>query len=282
MQTTGHVEVWTAEPQAFGEISLTDMACLLDERELSRSRQFRLDADCRAYLVAHALRRVALAGALGVRPQEIVFSTQPKGKTVLAWPERRELFFSLSRTRELVACALTHIAPIGIDVEPLRRGPCETEPAADKPSGQDLRLLEDFVAFTQEQRQAMSVASEPALKLFFGFYWTVLEAFWKAVGSGLSFDNPRIVLRQQSGVTEVFFDADGETTPRASVLPAQSPSGASLSVVLAASGITAARRLPLMQYNTLDFSNGWAKSLASQGFSGASRTSLPLLLSVST
>ena len=246
------VEVWTAMPQAFRDADWQTMGGLLDRRESHRSRQFVHEADRRAYVVAHLLQRLALAGALGVSPQEIAFSIQASGKPALAAPAGRQIFFSLSRTRALVACALTRAAPIGIDVEVAGKTHC------GKGAMQDVRLLEDFIAFTDEQRKVLSAASPLEEKALFCFYWTVLEAFWKAAGSGLSFTQSRIKVHQKAAVMEIFLEVQDPATPRARVLAVQSPTSAALSVVLADADTVATKVPPSIGYKTLN-ATAWLK-----------------------
>jgi phosphopantetheinyl transferase len=195
------LEVWTARPADFGDALVQDLDLLLDDSERERAARFKYEADRRAYVLAHALRRSVLARWLAIDPREIRFSQEPGGRPVLPDPGG-PLFFSHSRSRDAVACAVTRVAPVGIDVE------------AAHAAGVDEEMISRFVVpggdigLGQDERTAR-----------FYFYWTALEAFWKAQGKGLVDGNPRIECRQLAGGSfDVWLERD-EGGPRARVFP---------------------------------------------------------------
>jgi 4'-phosphopantetheinyl transferase len=169
------VEVWTARPDRLGDAACGELEGLLDPQERMRVARFRLDTDRRAFVAAHAMRRIALGLALSVDPQDLRFSTGPHGRPTLQGMDGGPPFFSLTRSRGLVALAISARGSVGIDVEPLQPG-C------------DASLLAPFMAST--------AASEG---LDFHLRWTALEAYWKARGLGLSTEHPRIGLRSVDG-----------------------------------------------------------------------------------
>jgi 4'-phosphopantetheinyl transferase len=205
------VRIWTACPADMDGLQWNQAALLLDEAEQLRSRRLRREADRRAYVLVHALRRAALACALAVEPQDIVISHDARGKPFLAGrPGEQALFFSHSRSREAVTCAVSSGGPIGIDVECLDAGLA------------DFDLLARFMALPDARRRDTDLGPDPARQFF--FYWTALEAFWKAAGTGLSDANPRIsCTRNRLGLFDVALDADGMPAPMARVIAAAAP-----------------------------------------------------------
>ncbi|WP_167772870.1 4'-phosphopantetheinyl transferase family protein [Ramlibacter humi] len=172
MQSAG-VEVWTARPAMLGCDACAAFSRLLDETELERSQRLRFDADRRAFIVAHAMRRMALAMALALDPQDLRFGTGSHGQPVLLGTGvMRAPSFSLSRTRDFVACAVSRDGPVGIDVETIR-------------DGVDASLLARYM-------QPWDAQGDEA----FYVQWTALEAYWKAQGLGLSASHPHIALRE--------------------------------------------------------------------------------------
>jgi 4'-phosphopantetheinyl transferase len=165
------VEVWTARPDGLGCGACAELAALLDPAERERAAQFRFDADRRAFVVAHAMRRIALGLALAVDPQDLRFTTGPHGQPLLLDFEDRAPSFSLTRSRGFVAFALSGEGVVGIDVEAER-------------DGADPALLEPY----------MHLQDPDGAGLDFYAQWTAIEAFWKARGLGLSAGNPRISL----------------------------------------------------------------------------------------
>lgn len=171
----GVVEVWTASPDALGCGACQAFARMLDPQERERASRLVFAPDRRAFVVAHAMRRMALGLALAVDPQELRFGSGPYGQPLLLAPGEGgdEIHFSLTRSRELVACALDRRGPVGIDVEPLL-------------GGMDADLLQPYVD---------TGARPPSDDEGFHEHWTALEAFWKARGLGLAAGQPRISLQ---------------------------------------------------------------------------------------
>lgn len=194
------VKVWSASPNDFGAAECAALAAMLDEQELGSCNRLRHDADRRAYLVAHALRRMAIGQVLDVAPAELRFGSDPHGKPYLAWPSDPGLFFSHAHAREAVACVVTRQADIGVDIEHVHEQP-------------DFSLLDRFMVLPAEDQDAPDRSSA------FFFYWTALEAFWKAHGLGLSTAHPRIRLaRAADGIHHAAFEHDSEAVLRARLL----------------------------------------------------------------
>jgi len=209
------LEVWTARPSDFNATLPHDLDWLLDDTERERAARFRRDSDRRSYVLAHALRRSVLARWLAVDPREICFSQEPGGRPVLLTPRAGALYFSHSRSGDAVACAVTRLAPVGIDVETVRAG------------GADESLIARFVvpgdgrAIAQEERAAR-----------FYFQWTALEAFWKAQGKGLADGNPRIECRRTaSGRFEAWLEGEAHE-PAARLLPIEVMDGACITLAI--------------------------------------------------
>ena len=207
------VQIWMAQPAEPDEAQWAELALLLDETEQLQARQFKMATDRRAYVLAHALRRAALARALAVAPQEIFISHEATGKPVLVGaPAKRQMFFSHSRSRGAVVFALSHAGPIGIDVASI-----DTAIA-------DFDLLAQFLALPEARRREADLGSDPAVQFF--FYWTALEAFWKAAGTGLASGNPRIRCeKNRCGTFDLLLEAGGAQRPSARVVPVNAPPG---------------------------------------------------------
>jgi phosphopantetheinyl transferase len=169
----GAVEVWTARPDELGCDACTQLMAVLDTDERERAARLRWEEDRRGFVVAHAMRRMALGLALAMDPHDLQFGTSPHGQPVLLGIDGAMPSFSLSRSRGLVAFAMGAGSTVGIDVEAMR-------------DGVDGALLAPYVAL-----------AEPGIvqtEEDFYVQWTALEAFWKARGLGLSAAHPRIRL----------------------------------------------------------------------------------------
>jgi phosphopantetheinyl transferase len=216
------VQVWMADPRCFQESHVGDLLQLLDASERERLARFRHEADARAYLLVHAMRRAAVAKALGASPGEIVFSHDRNGKPLLEGPRGREIFFSHSRRREGVACVITRAAAVGIDVESAR------EARDDEGSG--FALLAPYMVLPDAPHRAADMGSDPDRQ--FRCYWTALEAYWKAQGTGLGSSNPRALCTKNSaGEFEVGIFGD-PLSPRAHIFFLPSPNELTVAVAL--------------------------------------------------
>lgn len=165
------VEVWTARPGELGCDACDHLMAVLDTEERERAGRLHWEEDRRGFVVAHAMRRIALGLALAIDPHDLQFGTSPHGQPVLLGLDAVLPSFSLSRSRGLVAFAMGAGTTVGVDVEPMR-------------DGVDASLLAPYVAVTA----ANAVETDED----FYVQWTALEAYWKARGLGLSAVNPRV------------------------------------------------------------------------------------------
>jgi 4'-phosphopantetheinyl transferase len=186
------VDVWVAKPSNFCDAVWPVFACGLDATERVRLGKFRLERDRRSFLLLHVLKRRALAEHLELRPSHLRFGRTETGRPYLVEPANSAVGFSLSRTPDLVACAVTEGREIGIDIESCDR----LEP--------DPELLAPFI--TADTLDLLSVEDQGERRRRFGVCWTVVEAFGKALGHGLSSENPKL---------SISFGSDG----RASLAP---------------------------------------------------------------
>jgi phosphopantetheinyl transferase len=222
LNQAGDVQIWTASPDDFNDAQFSVFSALLDGTERAKSSQFRQPADRRSYVLAHALRRIALAQALQVAPAELVFASEASGKpvlTVLTAPHDPEIYFSHSHSRALVACAVTRLSPVGIDV------------ACTQDGDADLDLLAGLVELPGARQREAELGADPAAQFF--FYWTALEAFWKAAGCGLSSSNPPIRCQKApTGRFEIFLPKRA-IGPQAQVIALSAPPGCWVTLVCA-------------------------------------------------
>ena len=186
------VHVWLAEPESLlASLEPIEQALgLLDADELRRYRAFRFDRDRRVFLAAHLLMRTRLSRYAPVAPGEWEFEKNAFGRPEVAGPPsgRGALRFNVSHTDGLVACAVTRMADVGVDVEYLAR----PTPGLD--------IAERFFSPDEYAMLRKAPAAEQH-ELFFAI-WTLKEAYIKARGKGLSlpldhfaFDIDRLTFR---------------------------------------------------------------------------------------
>lgn len=215
---SSQLQAWIARTAEFDGATMRHLDWLLDDVERERAARFKHETDRNAYVLAHALRRSVLARWLAIDPREIAFSREPGGRPVLLGPRADTVYFSHSRSRDAVACAVTRIAPVGIDVETVTAGEV------------DDRLLARFVV--PDIHDSPSALTQDERASHFYFHWTALEAFWKAKGEGLAEGNPRVEFRKNAHEhLEVWLEGDPRT-PRARLFRLQHSGGACVTLAL--------------------------------------------------
>ncbi|MEO8655184.1 MAG: 4'-phosphopantetheinyl transferase superfamily protein [Ramlibacter sp.] len=216
----GEIHVWLARPDEVRDTQWGVLDALLDKQEQERAGRFKLPVDRRSYVLAHALRRRVLSQALAVEPAAIILADKAGAKPVLIEPKSQSYFFSHSRSRSLVAFAITALQPVGIDVEALQ----------DR--AVDFELLSRFVALPDAGCRTAELGPDPARQFF--YYWTALEAFWKASGSGLVSGSPRIRCAMDGrGGCELSLEGDAPDRPKARVAALEAVPGYAVALALA-------------------------------------------------
>ncbi|MCY7371821.1 MAG: 4'-phosphopantetheinyl transferase superfamily protein [Polaromonas sp.] len=221
---TPAVQLWIASPKDFSDADWQDFGELLDPQEQARADGLRRAADRQAYILAHALRRIALAEELNVRPSSLVFASEPGGRPLLLSPFCRRLGFSHAHTQDAVVFALSRDGQIGVDIE------------AHLAARADFGLLESLMLLPERSEAASGptghAASAQSDSEFF-LYWTALEAFWKAAGTGLSSANPVVRVDQtKAGLLHMRLpDSAGEPVAPW-VIPVAAPAGFSISLAV--------------------------------------------------
>lgn len=168
-----HVTIWYLDPARITATkSIETLKTWLSNIETERMKRFHHAKHQHAFLISHALKRVALANVLGLDPAELEFGLGSHGRPFLMGAAQHSLQFNLSHTDGLVALAVSLDAYVGLDVESLTRKIPETAFAARffTPPEHD-----DILAYEQTPN------SHRLLE-----YWTLKEAYIKAEGLGIS------------------------------------------------------------------------------------------------
>jgi 4'-phosphopantetheinyl transferase len=149
------------------------LATLLDDAERARHARFMFREDADIFLVAHALTRNLLGSMLGYTPESLQFAASERGRPELAGSAADSgMRFNLSHTHGLVACAITRMVDVGVDVEQCTRKVELLSVAQRVFSPLELRELHALDGAAQRER-------------FFQL-WTLKEAYVKAIGKGLA------------------------------------------------------------------------------------------------
>jgi len=171
---TTSVDIWYAFPGAIRNPELLgDYKAILSADEMTRYARFWFDRDRHLHLVAWALVRTTLSRYADVAPEAWRFRTNRWGRPEISGPaDAPPLRFNLSHTRGMVACIVADGIDVGVDVEDRRRQTQGPEIARRYFSA---REVEAFERLSEEEREVA-----------FFEYWTLKEAYIKAVGVGIS------------------------------------------------------------------------------------------------
>lgn len=171
--SSNRVAVWWLSLDEIQDMDWGKLDSLLIEEERERSERFHFDRDRLVYVAAHAACRGLLSYCLGGSPLSWRFSVEDHGKPELVCsPGQPRYRVNISHTRGLAAVALSQEHDIGVDVEWRQR---------NAPADQLARRM-----FAESERlRVEAAAGAEKLDLFLGF-WTLKEAYVKAIGKGLS------------------------------------------------------------------------------------------------
>jgi 4'-phosphopantetheinyl transferase len=165
------VHVWLASLPDFRS-RLQDIAATLSADELDRARRFRFELHRDRYQLTRGLLRILLGKYLKQAGHEIEFVYGLHGKPALKVTNAEpRLHFNTSHSGDVAVFAVTHLGPVGVDIEQLRPATMREEIARKYFAPAE---VQELLALPQEQRGR-------------GFFncWTRKEAFLKARGDGV-------------------------------------------------------------------------------------------------
>jgi 4'-phosphopantetheinyl transferase len=195
-QLENEAHVWFSTPEDItGPEQLADYQSMLSPEERERHQRFHFEKDRHAFLVSHALVRKVLSTYVDVDPADWQFSAGPHGRPEIAGPAGvPALRFNLTHTTGLTACLVTLDADCGIDAELITR------------RGNLLAIAEKMFADT-ELVTLKKLDGHAFLEQFF-IFWTLREAYCKALGVGLGFSKKDYAFVTGSdGRVRISFDA---------------------------------------------------------------------------
>jgi 4'-phosphopantetheinyl transferase len=174
-QLGNEVHVWFSMPDAVTDPGqLAYYKSILSSEEQQRYRRFHFDKDRHLFLVSHALVRKVLSSYVDVDPADWQFSAGRHGRPEIAGPAGiPALRFNLTHTAGLAGCLVTLDTDCGIDAELIsRRG--------------DLLAIAGKMFADSELVMLKKLDGRAFLEQFF-IFWTLREAYCKALGVGLGF-----------------------------------------------------------------------------------------------
>ncbi len=166
------VHVWYCRPEDIqDEDKLSAYSSVLSEQERQQQDRFHFEKDKHSYLISHALLRHVLSKYADISVSDWQFTRNDHGKPELI-PRGGcpKLNFNLTHTTGLCACVVTKNKICGIDVENIHRKN-NIEAVAQR-------------MFADEELMVLNGARSDQYQ-FYNF-WTLREAYVKALGTGLA------------------------------------------------------------------------------------------------
>ncbi|SFX33824.1 4'-phosphopantetheinyl transferase [Thermoactinomyces sp. DSM 45891] len=164
---------WTKIPSAIHSDELSKFTAILDQKEEEKRNSYLVDHKKKEFLLGRMLLKGLLGQYLGIESADIRFEENKYGKLYLTpnLQDKKQIYFNLTHTDGLVACAVTLAGEVGIDVENIFKDHLEVMP---------LVFQEEEKAFVKKPEDL-----ETRLQHFY-WIWTRKEAVMKAEGKGFS------------------------------------------------------------------------------------------------
>lgn len=162
---------WLCLPKTVRQIEVERYLSILSADEVQRYCQYQHPNKRLEFLTGRVLAKTVLARALNQNPSAIQFQAHSKGKLYLFESISPNLFFNISHSRSVIACAISNEEEIGVDVA------CH--------SSKNLRVM----TRTFVQTEMDWVISQPTAfqrQQAFCEIWTRKEAVMKMLGVGFA------------------------------------------------------------------------------------------------
>jgi len=174
-QLQQQLHVWLTVPDEITDPgTLSDYLSLLSEDERERQQRFHFEKDRHSFLVSHALVRKVLSMYVDVDPADWQFSAGEFGRPEISGPAGvPPLRFNLTHTEGLSACLVTLDVDCGVDAERVG-GRGNLHAVAGK-------------MFAASELETLSALEGQQYQQQFFTFWTLREAYCKALGTGLGF-----------------------------------------------------------------------------------------------
>ncbi len=165
--------VWFCRPDEITDkVILDEYLSILSNEEREKYERFHFEKDSHSYLVSHALVRKVLSRYCDVQPEAWKFSFNQHGKPeILSSIKCPNIKFNLSHTDGMSACVVSLNNDCGVDVENIHRK-SKLHAVAER-------------MFAEQETEIMSACDENEMQKKFFYFWTLREAYVKAVGTGL-------------------------------------------------------------------------------------------------
>lgn len=170
LQTNG-IDLWFIEPLQLTSLSVEHLMPILSSDEITKLSAYKHQAAKYTSLMTRIFSRLVLSQYTGTSPADFQFLRNQYGKPELL-PNPSNIRFNLSHNNNLIIMAVTINDDIGCDIEDPKRN-VSVLPISKR-------------YFAKQEYQALCLLEGDEQKQQFFKYWTLKEAFVKAVGVGIA------------------------------------------------------------------------------------------------
>jgi 4'-phosphopantetheinyl transferase len=165
-QTPAEIDIWLLDLHNIQPEKIPRLEKYLSADELARAKKIRHELD---FVSTRAFVRLCIAQYLNTSPSELLFENAPAGKPYLS-NSPLPFYFNLSHCENMVALGISKHTNIGVDIEKLK-----------------MRSFMDIAEryFNLDEFKQLQACDPAKQKLLFFTLWTLKEAFFKALGSGI-------------------------------------------------------------------------------------------------
>ena len=161
------IHLWLLDLDQFTDAHQREATKIMSASEHERAQKFMRGKE--SYIASRWLQRKVLARYLDVAPQELEPLRSDKGKPYLP---HSDMHFSLSHSGHWAVLAVGKAELLGVDLESIR-------------SARNLPGIAQHYYHPNEQAQMQSLQGSAQADYFYRL-WTLKEAFFKALGTGIS------------------------------------------------------------------------------------------------
>lgn len=188
------VDLWLLDLSIYSETSPDVFRSRISPEEFEYSTK--ISHNPKHFLATRSFLRTVLSGYTRCNPLDLQFSKSAHGKPYLTNDSQ---LFNLSHTEDLAILAVTRLADIGVDVERIRE--------------RDYLKIAKRYFHSAEVTALASCLPEDQGKLFFR-YWTLKEAFFKAMGGGISTGLNKVCFEFAAEKVSAQIDDDLDQSPK--------------------------------------------------------------------
>lgn len=170
------------------------LTSILSDEELARMQRFKFAEHRTLFCISHAFTRYVLSLYAPIEPPDWVFTKGEHGKPYIGNNGYKDLFFSLSHTKGLVALYIAKGHEVGCDVEGHKASVRGRDIAKRFFSSDE---VDEYMAFEESLRYS-----------YFFDYWSLKESYIKAKGKGLAIPLGKFSFRLRD--RPITFHADDE------------------------------------------------------------------------